>query len=108
MIVLTEEGAHPTDCPAWDYEHQPNWQTVLPQRSIGVLTDLARGTLDTLATVLDTRPVHLCLFAGLTPDGHNYFAGHYRGEAFRCLKHYRVMVPDDSRLVRRRRASCIK
>ena len=98
MTVLTRERSHPPDCPEWDYEHQPDWRTVLPQRSIGVLTDLADGTLDTLGTVLDTRPVHRRLFAGLTPDGHDYFAGHYRGEAFHCLKHYRVMVRGDPRV----------
>jgi fido (protein-threonine AMPylation protein) len=46
----------------------------------------------------DCRPSHLELFEGLTPDGFDYFAGHYRGEQIRCLRQYRVKVASDPRV----------
>jgi fido (protein-threonine AMPylation protein) len=43
----------------------------------------------------DTRPVHQRYFKDLTPVGFEYYAGHYRGEDFTCLKSFRVHVPSD-------------
>jgi fido (protein-threonine AMPylation protein) len=36
--------------------------------------------------------VHGHLFHHLTPPDHDYFAGHYRGEMYRCLQYLRVQV----------------
>src|SRR5438128_1261902 len=97
-ILLIRESKQPVDCPDWDYETHPNWQTVLPQRTSETLIGLVDGTIDTRQSALDCRPVHRRLFEGLTPVGHDYFAGHYRGEPFRCLQHYEVGVPGDPRV----------
>ena len=34
----------------------------------------------------NTRPTHAALFKDLTPPHFTYFAGHYRGEPYRCLE----------------------
>jgi Fic family protein len=47
---------------------------------------------------MDTRDVHRHLFAELTPPACEYYAGHYRGEAYRCLRYYSVCIPADSRV----------
>lgn len=97
--LLTKwDSPHPPDCPEFDYEHHPNWQTVLPRRVSETLLDLTRGTVNPRDAALDTRPVHRRLFAELTPDGHDYFAGHYRGETFRCLRFYVVGIQNDPRV----------
>jgi fido (protein-threonine AMPylation protein) len=83
---------HPPDCPEFDYEHHPDRATEMPQRVTRVLVGIRRGTIDTLAAASDTRGVHGVLFSGLTPPGHDYFAGHYRGEDFRCLRCCQVTV----------------
>jgi fido (protein-threonine AMPylation protein) len=54
--------------------------------------DLRSGTLDTRAAASDTRGVHARLFTGLTPPDQLYYAGHYRGEAFRCLRRYQNII----------------
>jgi Fic/DOC family len=46
----------------------------------------------------DSRPVHRDLFENLTPAGCEYFAGHYRGEALRCLRYCPVHVQNDPRV----------
>ncbi|MBX5279771.1 Fic family protein [Rhizobium sp. NLR10a] len=46
----------------------------------------------------DSRLVHSFMFNGLTPEHFDYFAGHYRGEEFRCLVTYEVGVPGDRRV----------
>jgi fido (protein-threonine AMPylation protein) len=51
--------------------------------------------MDTLALSKDTRPIHLQLFRDLTPPECPEFAGHYRGEAFRCLESYEVYIRGD-------------
>lgn len=99
MIFLIDPAdPRPPDCPDFDYEHHPNWQTVLPAKVADALADLARGLIDTRATALDTRPTHLRFFGELTSAEHDYFAGHYRGEPYRCLKHYAVGVKGDPRV----------
>lgn len=86
---------HPSDCPAWDYEDHPEKDQKLPPRVRSLLTRLRSGDLEFESVCGDTRPSHEHFFAGLTPSGYEYFAGHYRGEDFRCLKYYRVMVKGD-------------
>jgi hypothetical protein len=38
------------------------------------------------------------MFVGLTPEKCPYYAGHYRGESYRCLRHHRVKVDSDPRV----------
>ena len=99
MILLIDPAdPRPPGCPEFDYEHHPNWQTVLPLRVADTIADLARGFTDTRGAALDTRGVHRRLFEELTPVGFEYFAGHYRGEPFRCLQHYAVGIANDPRV----------
>jgi fido (protein-threonine AMPylation protein) len=88
----------PPDCPDWHYDNHPARGTVLPQKVKEVLIALGAGSLDTLQLATDTRPVHRQLFVDLTPAGLDYFAGHYRGEMFLCLRQLRVMIPADPRV----------
>ena len=89
---------HPVDCPAWEYQDIPGYRDSLCPRIASVLIELRKGLLDGLAHARDTRAVHLQFFEELTPSGCRYYAGHYRGEAYRCLRYYRVQVPGDSRV----------
>ncbi len=97
-LLTSWESPHPPDCPDFDYERHPNWREVLPARNAEILRDLANGAIDTREASTDTRPVHRRLFDGLTPTGHDYFAGAYRGELHRCLRHYSVGIADDPRV----------
>jgi len=87
----------PQDCPGWIYETHPE-RTVIRRRVSDILARLAAGNLNTLATAIDTRGVHGEVFSGLTPPGCDYYAGHYRGERFRCLRSYMVRVEGDPRV----------
>jgi hypothetical protein len=98
IYLIDPNDPQPPDCPEFDYEHHPDWQTILPLRVAETVADLARGRIDTRAAALDTRGVHLRLFVELAPAGHEYFAGHYRGEPFRCLRHYIVGIQTDPRV----------
>jgi fido (protein-threonine AMPylation protein) len=91
---------HPADCPAFDYSTHPDCRRLLPRRVGQLLIALRTRRFDTLDAAADTRGVHRELFWALTPHGHPYFAGHYRGEDFRCLRNYRVQVgpPIDTRV----------
>jgi Fic/DOC family len=88
---------HPPDCPGWEYESHPNRQS-LKQQIASMLVALRRGHLDTLTVASDTRPEHGQLFRSLTPLACEYYAGHYRGENFRCLRHYEVTIQSDPRV----------
>ena len=98
VILLTNLDPHPQDCPVFDYETHPDRRTLVPTRVAEILVSVARGEIDPHAAVLDTRPIHHTLFVGLTPPNCDYYAGHYRGELFRCLRHYRVTIPSDTRV----------
>ena len=86
-----------SNCPEWEYEHHPR-RPELPSRVAGILRDLASGAVDTLALALDSRDAHLRVFHGLTPHGCGYYAGHYRGERYRCLRSCEVGVSSDHRV----------
>jgi hypothetical protein len=86
---------HPRDCPAWEYNHHPERSTSLPRSVASLLSDLRLGVVDPGLTALDTRSSHLRMFRGLTPPECDYFAGHYRGEKFRCLEFCMVGIPGD-------------
>ena len=86
---------HPGDCPAWDYEDHPDHAVVLPPRSRDFLVALRSDVHQHQHLLADLRPIHAIFFAGLTPATCPYFAGHIRGEIFRCLEWYRVRVGAD-------------
>jgi fido (protein-threonine AMPylation protein) len=84
---------HPQDCPRWQYENHPNFRSLLKNRVADLTIRLMRGVVDTKGMLADDKPIHGFLFEGTTPDGHGYYAGHYRGEDFRCLKYCQVGIP---------------
>ena len=88
---------HPRDCPSWEYQHHQSYQE-LPARCAGILVRLRQGQVNVNGGVRDTRPFHHVMFVALTPKGCDYFAGHYRGEKYRCLEFYRVMIQGDPRV----------
>jgi fido (protein-threonine AMPylation protein) len=89
---------HPSDCPPWEYDNHPNKNQELPIRSQEVLTELAQGHLDTIENAVDSRQIHQKLFLQLVPPGYEYYAGHYRGEMFRCLRYCQVRIRSDPRV----------
>lgn len=88
---------HPVDCPGWEYENHENAKH-LPSRCIALLIALRRGDIRPDLVIHDSRATHERIFAGTTPDECEYFAGHYRGEPFRCLQYYLVRIPADPRV----------
>lgn len=88
---------HPPDCPSWEYDNHPQ-RGQIPNRISDVLKNLVTETTDTLAVAVDTRDSHRQMFLEVIPLGYEYFAGHYRGENFRCLRFYRVRVRSDPRV----------
>jgi fido (protein-threonine AMPylation protein) len=86
---------HPGDCPAFDYKSVDGYDKVLRGRTERLLRDLRGGNLLARPMAIDSRPTHSELFNGLTPPKCEYFAGHYRGERFRCLAFYEVGVLGD-------------
>ncbi len=88
---------HPLDCPEWDYEKHPD-QHLVPSRCKSLLIALRSNGIDIKKSAYDTTAHHKLMFDGLTPQGCLYFAGHYRGEKFRCLEHYTVGVLADPRV----------
>lgn len=53
---------------------------------------------DRIRFVCDTRSVHGDLFDGLTPPDTPYYAGHYRGEDYLCLRHSIVGIPSNPKV----------
>lgn len=88
---------HPLDCPEWEYSTHAN-QAIIGPRIADILVELRTGTADTLAISSDTRTSHLTVFRDLTPIQCEYYAGHYRGSLFRCLRFYSVGIPGDNRV----------
>jgi hypothetical protein len=86
-------------CPGWEYDTIPNHQQILAARTQPVLATLRTDTQAVLVRrAKRTRPLHAIYFLDLTPSGYGYYAGHYRGENFRCLREYRVTVGNDPRV----------
>lgn len=85
---------HPASCPSWEYKDHPNYPQ-LAGRCRGVLVSLRTGGIQIDDGLKDTRPFHEVMFVGLTPKDCTYFAGHFRGEAFKCLQFYDVRIPGD-------------
>jgi fido (protein-threonine AMPylation protein) len=88
---------HPQDCPSWEYANHAK-RASLKARVFEVIQSLLDGTTNPLSVAVDSREVHRRLFLELTPPGYEYFAGHYRGEEFRCLLFYRVAIQGDPRV----------
>jgi hypothetical protein len=89
---------HPHDCPPWEYDTHINRIPVLAREVANIVRELRQGSLDTRQVVMDMRGIHERLFRDLTPSGYEYYAGHYRGEDYRCLKHHAVGVLGDPRV----------
>src|SRR5438128_2631504 len=83
---------HPPDCPKWNYETPAN-SPVLAARNAALIRDVRGGQIDVPTAVGDTRRTHERLLRGLTPPACDYYAGHYRGEGYRCLRYCKVTVP---------------
>lgn len=88
---------HPYDCPGWEYEHHPSRSNVIDEIK-RIVTGLGSGHIETRSLIVDSRAVHQTVFQTVTPTDCEYYAGHYRGEAFRCLRHYAVTIPSDPRV----------
>jgi hypothetical protein len=85
-----------TICPEFEYTTVVGYDGVLSARSRDLfIATKALNNREKLRLSCDTRIVHSFLFAGLTPAGHPYYAGHYRGESFLCLIIYTVGVKGD-------------
>lgn len=89
---------HPRDCPEFEYDNHPQRTTVLPSRCEELLRQLYAKTIPADEMACDTRPSHRHLFEKLTPPRHSYYAGNYRGAAYRCLREYEVGVLQDPRV----------
>ena len=89
---------HPADCPPWEYRDHPNSSSVIQNRLQSLLMHIRVSNAETLGLVSDSRRVHRQLFTELTPKGYNYYAGHYRGSHFRCLKFRPVGIRGDPRV----------
>jgi fido (protein-threonine AMPylation protein) len=79
------------NCPPWNYKADRANLPNLMMRSRELLSRLKCDILEASA-IADTRPTHSFLFSDLTPAGFEYFAGHYRGEEFLCLRKAEVLA----------------
>jgi hypothetical protein len=86
---------HPPDCPVFEYEQHPRRPDLLTGTA-DLIVVLRQGFIQGTPFLSDSRSTHERLFADLAPPQCPYFAGHYRGEEFRCLKYYAVSVGQDS------------
>lgn len=86
---------HSEDCPNWEYLRHPKRKIILKRKTIDILVQLRTQKLNAILSSQDSRLIHEYLFSELTPPGYDYFAGHYRGEAFKCLKNYKVCIKGD-------------
>src|ERR1700733_4252220 len=83
--------------PDWQYENHPK-RKKLAARVAEQLANLRKKRTDGLRLAKDSRPFHGDLFKDLTPAHFTYFAGHYRGEQFRCLSTWTCGIPGDQRV----------
>lgn len=82
----------------WEYRDFEGNGPLLQRQSQLLLINLRKGVVSPENSASDARESHRFLFSGLTPEGHEYFAGHYRGEDFPRLKLYEVTVGADPRV----------
>lgn len=84
-------------CPAWEYNTVVDHKKLLSGRTAIILKWLWTTPLQKSSGIAyDTRVLHRPYFLGLTPIGFEYYAGHYRGEPFECLRDYRVQIKANS------------
>ena len=88
---------HPRDCPQWEYSQHQHANAV-PIRCEAIFHRLEVGQVAVESSLRDSRPLHHELFVNLTPSECPYFAGHYRGESFKCLRFLDVGVEGDRRV----------
>lgn len=87
---------HPPDCPAWEYADYPKRTLILKERTEDILVQLYQQQLDFVENAADSRLIHKYLFCLLVPREYIYYAGHYRGDNFPCLKDYYVGTTGNS------------
>ena len=85
-------------CPEWDYRDHPQYVTLVPARAQELKGTLSTDKIASATTAMDTRHAHRKIFTDLTPVSYSYYAGHYRGESFECLKKCDVGVNGDPRV----------
>jgi fido (protein-threonine AMPylation protein) len=86
----------PLGCPEeFEYKDHPRKAEVLTRGNAELFSWIQEGRIQAREAAADTRPFHLHLFKDLCPPGCSYFAGHYRGERYLCLQHYRVVIHGD-------------
>jgi fido (protein-threonine AMPylation protein) len=84
------------ECPPWEYSSISGFEGILARHTRQALIRLRELNLDERTQIgKDTRPLHRRYFEGLTPAGFDYYAGHYRGEDFPCLKDRQVQIVGD-------------
>ncbi|WP_392532906.1 Fic family protein [Nostoc sp. C117] len=77
----------------WEYKDYPQYSVILEEQSYELLKQLWSRTIDIKKSLIDTRDIHRHFFKDLTPFGHEYFAGNYRGENYPLLYNYEVGIP---------------
>ena len=82
-------------CPDWHYSDQHGFREALRREHRELIQGLNEGLYDAETHGCDSRSVHSKMFLSLTPTGHEYFAGNYRGADIRCLRDSRVGVGAD-------------
>jgi len=89
---------HPRDCPSWEYSDFINSTSILTEEVRNILLNLRKKEIDPIENSVNTKQIHNQMFRKLTPTGYPYYAGHYRGENYRCLKYHRVTIRSDRRV----------
>src|SRR5208337_1141442 len=89
---------HPPDCTVWEYADHPRRDQVLRLEIPHILIGLRSGKIKAETLAGDSRSLHGRIFSSLTPPGYEYYAGHFRGENFRCLKFSMVTAGGDPRV----------
>jgi hypothetical protein len=87
---------HPAWCPRWEYSTDPYADPILQGRTKEVLLWVVGESRHIQSRAChDTRHVHGWCFRDLVPSSVKYYAGHYRGENFACLRYSQVGIPSN-------------
>lgn len=89
---------HPAECPDWEYTRIAGHSEILAQSQSAIFADLRARRINSGEVSSDTRPFHERMFRDLAPADCSYFAGHYRGEDFKCRRYLQVGIPSDPRV----------
>ena len=83
-------------CPEFEYENHPAAGVILKDALIAFFRALKTANDHAkLSNAKETRAWHSTFFRSLTPPSCPYYAGHYRGEEFPCLRDYEVKIDAD-------------